>query len=266
MSARGIPLKFDRAAEGRAFAQSVLRACTASLIAANRKGQSCADLAAKLWPSDRDVGLVLRAASAPADTTTSTWAAPLTNIGAVVDLISLLSPASAAAALLSRCISIPWPEGVSGISMPALAPDPAAAAWTAQGDPLQVIDLVVAANNPIVLVASPRQAAAIAVRADINFPTLASSAMPDKSLAAIATNALFSVGDSAPRFDTSLASSLHMDSSPGQLGIPGTPNTISAPARSVWQTDCIALKMQFSINWALRSSAGVAWINNTAAW
>jgi hypothetical protein len=245
--------------------------------------------------------------------------------------------------------------------MPALAPDPAAAAWTAQGDPYPVIDLVssrvnvglkkigciatfsreladystpaieqiarvaiaeslglaldarmfsataadstsppglfagisaltastasiaseamaedlsaviaavsvVAANNPIVLVASPRQAAALAVRADINHETFASSAMADKSIAAVATNALFSVGDSAPRFDTSLASTLHMDSSPGQLGVAGTPNTISAPARSTWQIDCIALKMQFSINWALRNSAGVAWINNTTAW
>jgi hypothetical protein len=160
------------------------------------------------------------------------------------------------------------PPGLfAGIS--ALTASTASIASEAMAEDLSQVIAAVAAvsgNNPIVVIASPRQAAAIRVRTDVDFETFASSAMPDKSIAAVATNSLFSVGDSSPRFDTSLASSLHMDSSPGQLGVVGTPNTISAPTRSVWQTDCLALKMQFSINWALRNSAGVAWINNTTAW
>jgi hypothetical protein len=118
----------------------------------------------------------------------------------------------------------------------------------------------VAGNNPIVLVASPRQAAAIRVRTDVDFPIFSSAALADKTAAAIETNALFSVGDTAPRFDTSVGATLHMeDTTPLPISTPGSPATVAAPTRSLWQTDCVALKMQFVIDWALRNSAGVAY-------
>jgi hypothetical protein len=349
----------DRSDGKRAFAQSFIRGCTASLIAANDKNQSRQDIAAKLWPADHDVGLVLRAASSPADSATSSWAGALSTTGALVDLLSVLASSSAGAALLKRCLNFDWSAGVSGLSVPALDVQAAYAQWIVQGSPLPVIDLAsnritvgpkkigcivtfsresfnhstpaieqlvrlavseslglaidatlfstaagtsasppgifagiaaltpsnnsipsealasdiaelvaavsaVSGNSPIVLVASPRQAAALRVRTTaVDFPTFSSPALADRSVAAIASNALFSVGDNAPRFETSIESLVHMDTQPGQVGIVGSPNQVSAPTRSLFQTDVVALKMRFSINWALRNSAGCAWISGT---
>jgi hypothetical protein len=60
----------------------------------------------------------------------------------------------------------------------------------------------VAGSNPIVLVMSPRQAASMRVRTHIgDYETFPSPALADGTIAAIATNALASVGDRAPTFD-----------------------------------------------------------------
>jgi len=54
---------------------------------------------------------------------------------------------------------------------------------------------------------------------------------------------------------TSREAALQMDSAPD-----GSP-----PTRSIWQTDCIAILVKLPIAWAVRSSAGVAWMV-TANW
>jgi hypothetical protein len=351
----------DRDRHGkRAFATSFVHAAVASLIAANSKGiQDRDDIAARLWPADRDIPTVLKAASAPADTVTPGWAGALAPVGAIVDLLNMLAPSSAGVALLRACLSFNWPVGVNGLSVPALDANAAYAQWIAQAAPFPVIDLAssrvtvnpkkigcivtysretfsystpqieqlvrlaiseslslaldarlfsstaadatsppglfvgisaltpsnnsipsealasdvaelvaavsaVSGNSPIILVASPRQAAALRVRTTaVEFPTFSSPALADKSVAAIASNALFSVGDDAPRFDASIETLLHMADAPAQIGTPGSPNVVAAPTRSLYQTDVVALKMRFSINWALRNSAGVAWISGT---
>jgi hypothetical protein len=303
----------------RALATSFVRAAVASLVSADSKRIETAEkVAARMWPSDPTCATITKAASSPADSVTSTWAGALTNVNAVVDLLSVLSPSSAGAALLAQCLAFNWPTGVSGLSVPTLDVSANYAKWIAQAAPFPVVDFVssratggpkklgvistftremfsystpaieqlvrlaiaesvglaldarlfsntaadtasppglfvgipaltaatnpaipselmaadlgeiiaavssVSGNNPIVIVASPRQAAALRVRTDIDFPTFSSAALPDKTIVAVATNALFSVGDTAPRFETSLEALYHSESSaPQPIGSSG---------------------------------------------
>jgi HK97 family phage prohead protease/HK97 family phage major capsid protein len=81
-----------------------------------------------------------------------------------------------------------------------------------------------------------------------------------------AADFITATGDT-PRFDVSDQAVLYMESAPGttQLGTAGTPATISAPARSLWQTDVIGIRMILDINWAMRRTGVVAW-TQTMTW
>jgi len=37
---------------------------------------------------------------------------------------------------------------------------------------------------------------------------------------------------------------------PADIGVPGSPNTVSAPTRSLWQTDTMALRLILRCAWA----------------
>jgi hypothetical protein len=70
-----------------------------------------------------------------------------------------------------------------------------------------------AGNNPIVFVASPKQAAALRLWAkpNFNFDVLSSGALTDGTVIAIAANALVSACDPVPRFEVSNATTLHFE-------------------------------------------------------
>jgi len=62
------------------------------------------------------------------------------------------------------------------------------------------------------------------------------------------------------RFDVSDQAVLHMeDTTPAAIGTVGTPPVVAAPARSLWQTDSIGIRMILPMNWALRRSGMVAY-------
>jgi hypothetical protein len=341
-------------------AQALIRAVVVGLAHANDRFKSQKQHTQELYPDDVRPALVLKAATVPADSVTPAWAAALASPGAIVDMISLLSPASVGAALLKRCLAFEWPAGVTGLAMPALNVSANYVQWVADGSPIPVVDFAsskitltpkklatiavfsremflystpaietivrtalseslalaldtrlfsataadalsppglfvgvgalaastatipseamaedlstvignvsqVAGNNPIVLAMSPRQAANVRVRTDIggDYEVLASSVLPDKTIAAIATNAIFSVGSPTPQFEFGFEGAVHMeDTTPLAIGTPGTPPTVAAPTRSLFQTDCVSLRMRFPINWASRALTGVAWIQN----
>jgi hypothetical protein len=68
------------------------------------------------------------------------------------------------------------------------------------------------------------------------------------------------VGGDAPRFEVSDQATLHFDdTTPLQIGTPGTPPTVAAPVQSLWQTDSLALRLILPINWCLRRGGVVAW-------
>jgi HK97 family phage prohead protease len=63
-----------------------------------------------------------------------------------------------------------------------------------------------------------------------------------------------------PRFDVSDQAVLHMeDTTPLAIGTAGSPNTVAAPVRSLWQTDSIGVRMLLDVNWILRRTGIVAW-------
>jgi HK97 family phage major capsid protein/HK97 family phage prohead protease len=62
-----------------------------------------------------------------------------------------------------------------------------------------------------------------------------------------------------PRFDVSTEATLHLDdTTPLAIGTAGSPNTVAAPVRSLFQTDSVALRMIMDVNWGMRRST-VAW-------
>jgi hypothetical protein len=141
---------------------------------------------------------------------------------------------------------------------------------TAAGDWAMLTDLEVlagavspvAGNGPIIFVASPKQARRIQYSNQIkNVEALASSALADKTVIAVASNCLVSAIDPAPRFEVSDAATLVMRDDPVALGTVGTPPVIGAPAHSLWQGDKIALKVRMEVSWALRSVTGLAYMS-----
>lgn len=65
-----------------------------------------------------------------------------------------------------------------------------------------------------------------------------------------------------PEFEMSNEATLHMeDSTPLQIGSTGTPNTVAAPVRSLFQTATMGLRMLMDVSWSLRRPGAVAWID-----
>jgi hypothetical protein len=120
----------------------------------------------------------------------------------------------------------------------------------------------VSANSPLLFVASPKQAARMKFSSQLkDVEVFSSSALADKTVLCIAANCLVSAIDPAPRFALSTEATVVMRDDPAQLAVVGTPNVVSAPARSLFQTDSISLKMAFEMSWALRSATGLALMN-----
>ena len=65
-----------------------------------------------------------------------------------------------------------------------------------------------------------------------------------------------------PEFEMSNEATLHMeDSTPLQIGSTGTPNTVAAPVRSLFQTATMGLRMLMDVSWSMRRPGSVAWID-----
>jgi hypothetical protein len=62
-----------------------------------------------------------------------------------------------------------------------------------------------------------------------------------------------------PRFAVSNEATLHEeDTTPLPLSATGTPNTVAAPMRSLFQTDSIAIRLSLYVTWAMRRTGMVA--------
>jgi hypothetical protein len=96
------------------------------------------------------------------------------------------------------------------------------------------------------------------------FPVLASTALADGIILAVATNALVVATDPVPEITVSEDATLHMDTVPSAIGIAGSPNTVAATTIGVFQQDSLALKVRFAVSWGLRTTGAVAWLET--AW
>jgi HK97 family phage prohead protease len=92
------------------------------------------------------------------------------------------------------------------------------------------------------------------------WPVIDSGTMPLNSIAAVDAADFVSVGEEAPRFEVSDTATLHEEDTNPQPITGGTPSP-ATPVRSLWQTDSLALRLIYRVNWTMRRTGMVALIN-----
>jgi hypothetical protein len=147
MTPNPIPLRPDYAYARRtsreAAMQSLVRASIATALRVFEKDRSggmpssAEILKRKGWQDDRLAGILTRAASTPAMTTTAGWAAELATVS--IALLDALTPMSAAAQLLAQGLNLSFGNAAT-IKVPALGSG--TAAWVVEGNPIRVVQFL----------------------------------------------------------------------------------------------------------------------------
>jgi HK97 family phage prohead protease/HK97 family phage major capsid protein len=97
-------------------------------------------------------------------------------------------------------------------------------------------------------------------------PVISSSNVTADTMLLVDAADFVSVTGDTPRFDVSDQATIHMeDTTPLAISTVGSPNTVAAPVRSLWQTDCIGVRMLLDLNWGMRRTGTVAW-TQTMTW
>jgi HK97 family phage prohead protease/HK97 family phage major capsid protein len=92
------------------------------------------------------------------------------------------------------------------------------------------------------------------------YPVIVSSTVPAGMVILIDAADFMSATGDDPRFDVSDQATLHFeDTTPLQIGTVGSPPTVAAPSRSMFQTDSIALRMILPMNWTMLRTGVIAW-------
>jgi HK97 family phage prohead protease/HK97 family phage major capsid protein len=93
------------------------------------------------------------------------------------------------------------------------------------------------------------------------WPIIDSGTVPLGTVIAIDAADYVSVTGDGPRFEISDQATLHMeDTAPTDISTSGTPAVVAYPAKSMFQTDSLALRLILPINWTIRRSGTVAWV------
>lgn len=111
-------------------------------------------------------------------------------------------------------------------------------------------------------VASPAEATAIRFWAGGQFgttpandvlPVAAAAALPKGTVVCVEPES-FACSIAAPEFSVADVAAIHQeDTTPANIGTPGTPPVVAAPVKSMFQIDAIALKMTVWANWCMRA-------------
>jgi HK97 family phage major capsid protein len=92
------------------------------------------------------------------------------------------------------------------------------------------------------------------------YPVILSSTVTAGMVFLVDAADFVAIEGAAPRFDVSDQATLHLDdTTPLAIGTAGSPNTVAAPVRSLWQTDTLGLRMIMDVNWGMRRTGVVAW-------
>lgn len=180
---------------------------------------------------------------------------------------SLLKEASSraldAALLDAAAASTSRPAGLrNGISAVT-----AGASFAADIDGL-ISAVVTGGGSPdgIVFVAHPSRAARFrlaAGAAEGSFDVIQTGQLATNLLVCLDAGAFASAID-APDIATSREGIIHMeDAVPLPIASVGTPNTVAAPVRSLWQTDSIGLRLVMPCAWSLRVPGALSWVTVT---
>jgi len=91
---------------------------------------------------------------------------------------------------------------------------------------------------------------------------IVSNSVPAARVIAVDAEDFASATGDAPKFAVSTDATLHEeDTTPLALGTVGSPNTVAAPMRSLFQTDAVAVRMTLYVSWAMRRSGMVQTIS-----
>jgi hypothetical protein len=121
-----------------------------------------------------------------------------------------------------------------------------------------LVSAVVAAGggSRVVFFVNPTRLATLAMLTAPGFPyeVIATRALAEDSVVALDPGAFASGFGPEPRIDTSGEAVLHLDdTSPLAIGTVGAPNTVAAPARSLFQTDAVGLRFILDVAWTMRA-------------
>jgi hypothetical protein len=119
-------------------------------------------------------------------------------------------------------------------------------------------------TNDVVIVAPPHQATTMKAMLGIKFtnPILTTLGLPANTVAAFAPAAVASGYQNAPTIETSKEALVHLeDTSPQDIGTPGSPATVAAPTKSMFQTDLISIKVRANAAWAV-TPGGAQFVEN----
>jgi HK97 family phage prohead protease len=94
-----------------------------------------------------------------------------------------------------------------------------------------------------------------------NVTFASSTAVTPGMVVAVDASEFASASGDAPEFNVSDQATIHEeDTAPVAIGTTGTPGVVAAPARSLWQTDTIGIRMRMPLNWAMRRPGMVSWM------
>jgi hypothetical protein len=113
-----------------------------------------------------------------------------------------------------------------------------------------------------VFVCAPAQAASMKtlVGPKFDYPIIASVGVAAGTVIAIEGPSFVSGFSGVPEFSIDTQTVLHMADPASALSTVGTPNVVAAPERSLFQTDCIAVKMILRCGWGMRASGHVQYL------
>jgi hypothetical protein len=111
-------------------------------------------------------------------------------------------------------------------------------------------------------VCNPKQAAAINIRrvAPLPAPVWSSIFIPVGTVIALDPAALVSAFGAAPEVTTTAEGLVHMETSPAQIGVAGTPNVVAAPTRSMFQQDLVAVRLILRAAWCWRVPGAISYV------
>jgi hypothetical protein len=164
----------------------------------------------------------------------------------------------------SNAASAAAPAGLrNGITAttPSAAPDSMSAFYEDMATLINAVSTV-GGGGPFIFIGSPGRIAAMVMRFVLqpgNVGVLSSNAVGN-DLICVAPMAVVAALDPEPAIETATAGELHMNDTPLPIVNGGAP---AAPARSLFQTESVALKMRWPISWAVRDARAVAWMTPT---
>jgi hypothetical protein len=131
---------FRREPRGPVVNGNLFRRSLAARTIASLRRSRVADVCAEMWPNDRALmQMVTRAASNPAMTTVTGWAAELVH-KIIADTLQAMGAASGAADVMQQCLTLEW-DGAGIISAPAFVANAANSGFVREGQPIPVRQL-----------------------------------------------------------------------------------------------------------------------------